>query len=424
MSSQWNPFRTLKWDKTCNHSLWKKLGHTFYFFFGDLPRPNQQYHKPYQAGILDWLFLFSPKLLYQGCVVLNKARKDWPHNPLGYVLEIFITLILAILLCLTIPLLVIQAILALTLTIAVSPLVVIVDIFAGPGFKSREGFDQPFKRITRASHSFWLNPSTWATSAVITLITSFLILGINPEIFGLAAVYLGVIQILTIGMGALLLGVSTLWFIGEMLVPERILQDDSYYFPLLNYITDRCIWMRDHPTKSIVLSVFMGLALAFAIGCAIAFSAGVPADSFVSVMFDSMAHLLMSLIQAMGHLPGLQFLAAPDAVLLPIAQILSAVLFIIAPIAIWDSVLRFLYTRQTLDDNGNLVEEEEKSILFLWGNNEPELRDKNSLLIDDDSLFSSIDPAKVLSKVIPWVLGEKEQEQNNMASDSDSGMSV
>jgi hypothetical protein len=139
------------------------------------------------------------------------------------------------------------------------------------------------------------------------------------------------------------------------------------------------------------------------------FFTGVSADSFITTLFDTMSNVLMSLIQSMSHLPGLEFLAVSDAVLLPIAQILSAAFFIIAPIVMGDSVLRFFYQRECVDDEKNLLKMKEGNVLqedvieiagtcSSTQHNKGDFCKRDRLEIDSGSVFSSIDPKEKLGE--------------------------
>jgi hypothetical protein len=396
-SSWWysflNPFRTVTADKMDNHSLWMKLCHTAYVFGGTFE----------QAGVLDWLpFFFVPKFLMFLCGWLWRAsgekieyiypsegeaqmptptKKPLNWKRMGAGVAIFFIAIVAI------PLLIVQAALALALTIAVSPIVVIVDIFRGPDkTEGQHGYTSSI--TTPARQSFWFNPSTWTTGAVIVLVISSLIQGVNPEVFGLAASSLGVIQGVFVGMAALLLTLAAVKFVLEIIPaiyqrrqhrlwaeernkdPENIVKEPTDNISLnftdrklLSYIEDRIEWMKNHRGITAVVGVFTVLALLFAASVTIAFFTGVPADSFVSLMFDHMSQLLVSLIQAMSQLPGLGFLAGSDAVLLPIAQGLAAAFLIIAPVVLGDSVLRFFYKREALVEPTDIFENLETSDL-------------------------------------------------------------
>lgn len=404
-NSRWNPARTLAWDKADNHSLLKKLQHTAYVFFGDLPQMEAE-DFDYQAGLLDFLpFFFLPKYFLGCCFKLwretqeteteksirlkdSQAQSSAASVSGGSALKVekkpFLSPVwrekigkgIAIvgILLLAAPLLIIQAALALALTIAVSPIVVIVDLFRGPDkivvieknqVKSKE------KPITPLRQSFWFNPSTWAMGAVVTFAMSLYGSANNPAVFGLVAASVGVIQSVFVGMAALLLTLAAVKFAIEMgsAVYERRQQAAEHnknvgkdnpiatstrplHFEgqkLLSYMEDRWVWMENHRKTSIAIGIFTGLALAFSVGLTVAFFVGVPTDSFVSTTFDFMSQLLVSLIQSMSHLPGLEFLARPEAVLLPIAQILSAVFLIMAPLVLGDTALRFFYKREGAD---------------------------------------------------------------------------
>jgi hypothetical protein len=222
MGSRRNPARTLSWDKTHNHNLWEKLQHTAYFFFGDLrfvSGPNRNNHNsalPYQAGVLDYVPFFGiPKLLLEACFALWRNREsegrsiEQPNKLLAeitndqmaaktsYLAKARLAIkkftqnkpwvlypLLFILGLVTLPLLIIQAVLALALTIAVSPIVVIVDIFAGPNMaeqsKTKDDVKGVVIPITHARESFWLNPLTWAMSAVAAFLINFLMKVVNP----------------------------------------------------------------------------------------------------------------------------------------------------------------------------------------------------------------------------------------------------
>jgi hypothetical protein len=376
-NSPWNPFRTVTVDKMDNHSLGMKLFHTFYIFFGgSLSEGNL-----YQAGLLDWLpFCTVPKLLYgAGDSLAGICRwsyyideKPPPSYP-SWLLRIA-TGIGVLLWVLGALLLIVQAALALALTIAVSPIVVIVHIFRGPDqIKDENG---RISSITPARQSFWFNPSTWTTGAVIVLVISSLIQGVNPEVFGFAASALGVIQGVFVGMATLLLTLAAVKFVIEIgsVISQRSTQNlndntEKTSVPLVNsnsaprnfegqkllsYMEDRWEWMKHHRKASISIGFFTGLALLFATSVTIAFFAGVPANSFVSLIFDHLIQMLVSLIQAMSQLPGLGFLAGSDAVLIPIAKGLAAALLIVAPVVLGDSILRFFYKRETLVEDKSI----------------------------------------------------------------------
>jgi hypothetical protein len=420
--AQWleslNPFRTITANKSNNHSLKKKLQHTFCIFFGDLPHPEEfdkdgdRQYPPYQAGVLDWLFLFSPKLLLKVCFALWRKKEEETDDVtsenefpflqkkggaawlLALTHKPWVAVILIGLISLSIvPFLIIQAVLALALTIAVAPLVIVVDLFMGPSVARKNGHTY---NITPARQSFWLNPSTWMTGAVAVFAMS---LSMDPAIFGFAAPALGIVQAVAMGMAIILLALSALLFVCEMGCALYKYGKNNYMVfstdetKLLSYLKDRWIWMKNNSWKSIAISVVTGVALAFAVGLTIAFFIGVPADSFVSTIFDCMSQTLVSLIQAMSHLPGLEFLAASDAVLLPIAQILSAVFFILAPVVMGDSLLRFLYVREFSGDDfvhsieeGSVIVQEEAFIQ----KGTPEFQKTDGLPIGFSNVFSEM----------------------------------
>lgn len=442
INNRLNPARTVTFKKSSNHSLWKKLQHTFYFFFGDLPSGSD---KPlHQAGALDWLGGFFSKILLNKCfnlwnelVELAKEDAQAQGGDTGFMQQPWVMKsLMGLTLVVAVPLLILQAIVALALTIIVSPIVAVAHIFVGPSF-THESMGNNVSEITPARQSFWFNPSTWGMGAVLVFGLGLLMQAANPAVFGLAAASLGVIQGVFLGMAALLLTLSVLNFFREVVVsisrqakythvestkgvklidgPQQLPQDNLISYGLitkmLSYVADRGFWISRHPRVSVLVGGLGVLMLWFAVALTVAFFVGVPSDLFISHIFDFMSNVLVSLIQAMSHLSGLGFLGAPEAVLLPIAHVLSAIFFIAAPVLITDSILRYLYVREKFKMNGSTVEQMEGSLV-----EEPSLSCSAKKNLDNSPAPQPPPPKKVFHPIDSLPIDEYGKVFNQIAA--------
>lgn len=380
--SKWNPFGSVSFEKMRNESLGMKFLHTYYVFFGDIPAYEESVYRSYQIGLLDFIpSFFLAKFLLDNCRKLwGKANaeeflvyseedatdtsaptksKPFMRTRLGAGIGIFLISLVML------PFLILQALLALALTILVSPIVILVDIFVGPNLIGKETEEDALKgnqlitagktpninvypALTPVRHSFWFNPSTWAAfAALIAYICNFISLeSASP----MALASLGVIQAVCTSMAVITLAVFAVRFAGEMAVvgyrkatQEKTDAPNQYTkdLKILNYLSDRLAWMKNYPGYTIVMSVPCGIWLGFALGITLAFFIGVPPDSFITHIFSGTAGIIGSIIEAMSHLPGLGFFAMSDAILVPIVQILTVASFIAPPLFVLDSALRF-----------------------------------------------------------------------------------
>jgi hypothetical protein len=366
-----NPFRYVSVEQAKSQSLGRKLAHTLRVFYNDngklkndgtwgrtesnpKMRPDaslsdawdyfRQYSFIYKKpGILDYCLLFLPDLLWT-LVRWLEAQTEEP-NPLKKEKKTSLKSILLIpsflisLICLLLAPILIIAMIALTL--AVSPLVFLVHIFLGP---------EEIDKSTPLRQSFFLSPSTWMMASILLAAIGVLIQGLNPTIFGQAAVTLGIMQTVFIGMAGLTLAGGLIYSLIHLGYTKAVRDPKplSETNPFIKYLSERWHAISSNPkTFLFIWGVGLGLLLGIT-GASIIYLSGIaipppPANAFLPHLFSLMGQVFSLSVHAMAGLPGLGFLnGISEATLSLIGEIVSAVMLSLAIFFITDNVSRMV----------------------------------------------------------------------------------
>lgn len=218
--------------------------------------------------------------------------------------------------------------------------------------------------------SLLLNPSTWVMGAIILAAIGLLIQYLNPGLFAEAALTMGIMQMVFLGLvGLTCVGVllyagyrAVSPVVGEVETFERnahgslklnfwgeTIKVTTYVeqpHPLKVYFSERWAALTRNPKISMLLWGLGAALLAVVLGFTISyFTGGMLPETFMGHLFSFMSQLFVTTIHSLAALPGLGFLGgASDATLSLIGEIVSAVMLNLAVIFTTDNLSRMIET--------------------------------------------------------------------------------
>lgn len=374
---QLNPFRDVSVEQIKKASFINKWLHVLHIFTGDQektvseesnekqrvpkdPKPCMEkdaglsgawnyfrqrhliWEKP---GILDYCLLFLPQWIdtYGGWSRAQEVTYK-KHLALG---------VSALLLALPYFLLVLgRLIVSVILALALSPVILLVHVFLGP---EEEDGSTPLRQ------SLFFNPSTWMIGSILLAATGLLIQGLNPAIFAQAAVTLGIMQTVFVGMAAVTLVGGLLYTIGYAAYKrfkyraQNSLESsaDLNPNPFIKYLSERWNVISSNPGVFLLIWVIGLSVFGFVIALTMNYFESEIADySLLGPLCGFMSQVFFVIIHALAGLPGLGFLSGisgPTLVL--VGHILSAVMLSMAVFFITDNVSRMVETIMPKDLN-------------------------------------------------------------------------
>lgn len=218
--------------------------------------------------------------------------------------------------------------------------------------------------------SLLLNPSTWVMGAIILAAIGLLIQYLNPVLFAEAALTMGIMQMVFLGLVGLTC-VGVLLYAGYRVIspavdevedyarnPNQSLVSDRFGdpipcttyveqpHPLKVYFSERWAALTRNPKISMLLWGLGAALLAVVLGFTISyFTGGMLPETFMGHLFSFMSQLFVTTIHSLAALPGLGFLGgASDATLSLIGEIVSAVMLNLAVIFTTDNLSRMIET--------------------------------------------------------------------------------